>query len=417
MRELKERLAVVRRHVTENDAYTVMIIGLGSVGTFLLDYLMAAGDEAMRIVVVGRSREKMEESVNIVRIASLIREKARSQVSIEAGVDLNDIGAIRAVIKKCQPDFIVNSSRAYPGLKYGSISWSNFRAYGIWSPLAIRFTKNIMQACDEADAYAIVINTSYSDAVIPWLKSAGKAYPDFGSGNINHLVQRIRYAVAELLGVEDYWNVDVMFAAGHFHDVVISKEGQTEGVELPLKVWYKGAEIQLTGEGAGVSEKVAGAAAGDVGGRVLSKNEIFHRCAIAMPTDAKRNQMNASSNYRIIRGIVDVMRSGSSVRLFIPGAFGEIGGYPVCVGPKGTNIDAWIDESVFTFDEMDKANRRSLYLDGVEDVRDGKLIYTDELQEKVKKAFGAELPKTVAYDEIDGVAAFLIEEVIHKAGK
>ena len=394
MRELKERLAVVRRHVGEDNAYTVMIIGLGSVGTFLLDYLMAAGDEAMRIVVVGRSREKMEESVNIVRIASLIREKARTQVQIEAGVDLNDVEAIRAVIDKCQPDFIVNSSRAYPGLKYGSISWTNFRAYGIWAPLAIRFTKNIMQACEEADAHAIVINTSYSDAVIPWLKSVGKAYPDFGSGNLNHLVPRIRYAVAEMLGVEDYWAVEVMFAAGHFHDVVISKEGQTEGVELPLKVWYRGEEVEV------------------------DKAEIFKRCAIAMPTDAKRNQMNASSNYRIIRGIVDVMRTGSSVRLFIPGAFGEIGGYPVCVGaPDGDAIDAWIDESVFSFGEMNKANRRSMYLDGIEDVHDGKLVYTDELQEKVKMAFGAELPKEVAFEEIEDVAAFLIEEVIHKAGK
>jgi len=29
---------------------------------------------------------------------------------------------------------------------------------------------------------AIVINTSYSDAANPWLKSAGMRYPDFGSG-------------------------------------------------------------------------------------------------------------------------------------------------------------------------------------------------------------------------------------------
>ncbi len=43
----------------------------------------------------------------------------------------------------------------------------NLRAYGIWSPLAIRFTKNVMEACDRADADAVVINTSYSDAVIP----------------------------------------------------------------------------------------------------------------------------------------------------------------------------------------------------------------------------------------------------------
>ena len=37
-----------------------------------------------------------------------------------------------------------------------------------------------MEAYDKANCEAISINTSYSDAVIPWLKSAGKAYFDFG---------------------------------------------------------------------------------------------------------------------------------------------------------------------------------------------------------------------------------------------
>ena len=395
MKELRERMQTVESHVKAG-SYTVMIIGLGSVGTYLLDFLVSDADEAMKIVVVGRSKEKMEEKVNIVRIAALIREKCRSQISIIDGVDLTDVSAIRRVVAEVKPDFIVNSSRAYPGLKYGSISWTNFRAYGIWSPLAIRFTKNIMQACDEALSDAIVINTSYSDAVIPWLKSAGKAYPDFGSGNINHLVPRIRYSVADMIGVEDFWNVDVMFAAGHFHDVVISKEGQTEGVELPLRVWYKGEE------------------------KTVELNEVFKRCSIAMPTDAQRNMMNASSNYRIISGIVKVMRGEvDSVRLFIPGAFGEIGGYPVRVGfvlGKGC-LDAELDESIFTYDEMNQANRKSLYLDGVEDVRDGCLVYTDELREKVREKFGAELPKTVAYEEIEKVAELLIESVIKKAGK
>lgn len=241
MKTLDERLQVVERHV-KDDEITIMIIGLGSVGTYLLDFLVSKNDPAIKLVVVGRNQEKMQSDVNIVRVASLIRELNKSQILIEGGVDLNDIDAITKAISKYNPDFIVNSSRAYPGLKYGSISWSNVRAYGIWTPLSIRFTKNIMEACNKADTDAVVINTSYSDAVIPWLKSAGKAYPDFGSGNLNHLIPRMKFAVADILGVDDFWNVDFNFAAAHFHDVCISKEGQTEGVELPLKIYYKGED-------------------------------------------------------------------------------------------------------------------------------------------------------------------------------
>lgn len=387
MKTLDERLKIVEEHV-KNDEITIMIIGLGSVGTYLLDFLVSKNDPAIKLVVVGRNAEKMQSDVNIVRVASLIRELNKSQIEIEAGVDLNDIESIKNAIAKYNPDFIVNSSRAYAGIKYGSISWHNVRAYGIWTPLSIKFTKNIMEACDVADTDAVVINTSYSDAVIPWLKSAEKAYPDFGSGNFNHLIPRMKFAVANILGVDDFWNVDFNFAAAHFHDVVISKEGQTEGVDLPLKIYYRGEEKDIPHE------------------------DIYSQCSISMPVDQKRNMMNASSNYRIISAVIDAIRTGEDQKVFAPGVFGHIGGYPVIIGYKDGDISAWIDESVFTFDEMDKANRESLALDGVEDIRDGALYYTDDLIAKVKDAFGEDLPKEVKYENIEETANFLIEKII-----
>lgn len=387
MKSLQERLQVIESHVKDN-RIKIMIIGLGSVGSYLLDYLISKNDPSINIIVVGRDAEKMQTKVNISMVSGLIRNVNKSKVSVEGGVNLNDINAIEEAIDKYNPDFIVNSSRAYPGLKYGSISWANVRAYGIWSPLAIRFTKNIMEACEKANTNAVVINTSYSDAVIPWLKSAGKAYPDFGSGNLNHLIPRMKFAVADMIGVEDYWNIDIMFAAGHFHDVCISKEGQSEGVELPLKVYYKGEE------------------------KTLSHDDIYKKCHISMPVDQTRNMMNASSNYQIITTIIDVIRTGEQKRVFIPGFDGNIGGYPVTIGYKEGKLDARIDESVFSYEEMNKANRLSMALDGIEDVIDGSLIYTDTLIEKAQNAFGVELPKRVEYDEIETVANFIINEII-----
>ncbi len=387
MKTLCERLKVIEKHVHEQNI-TIMIVGLGSVGTYLLDFLISQSDPSIRIVVVGRNYEKMEEQVNIIKVSALIRQVNKSKITIEADVDLTNISRIISVIEKYEPDFIVNSSRAYSGLKYGSISWENIRAYGIWTPLAIRFTKNIMSACDLAKTDAVVINTSYSDAVIPWLKSAGEPYPDFGSGNLNHLIPRIKLAVSDLLNIEDFWNIDVMFAAGHFHDVCISKEGQTEGIELPLKIFYKSEE------------------------KDVSHDEIFTRCKITMPTDTRRNMMNASSNYQIIMAIIHAIRTKECQRMFSPGVFGNIGGYPVLVGYKNGEIDAWIDDSVFTFSEMEEVNRNSMYLDGIEDIKDGILYYTDELVDKSIKKFGVRIPKTVSYKEIETTAEFIINNII-----
>lgn len=389
MKLLNKKLDNLRNELTTRKV-RIMIIGLGSVGNYLLDYLMSTKDESLEICVVGRNAEKMRSDVNIVRVASMIRGQNRSRITVMGNVDLNKVSDITAVLAEYKPDIIVNSSRAYSGLKYGSISWKNIRAYGLWTPLSIKYTKNIMEAYEQAGSEAIVINTSYSDAVIPWLKSAGKAYPDFGSGNINHLIPRFQFAIAEQKGIEDYWNIDITFAVAHFHDVVISKEGQTEGVDMLMDVRYQGQKLDVD---------VNAAAAG---------------CSIPMPVDAKRNMMNASSNYEIICAILSAVKDREKVKLHCPGVFGEIGGYPVIIDGSHERIEAAICEDYFDLDTMRVKNRQSIYLDGIENVENGVLTYTDELLAKVKKAFGADLVKNVAFSEIDRVAEFIVKEIIEK---
>ncbi len=44
-----------------------------------------------------------------------------------------------------------------------------------------------------------------------------------------------------------------------------------------------------------------------------------------MPVDTQRNMMNASSNYAIINGIIEAVKTGKVYRMHIPGAFGNIG--------------------------------------------------------------------------------------------
>ncbi len=387
MKSSEERLKALGERI-KHGTVKVAIFGLGSVGNYLLDYLLSTGDENLDIYAVGRNEEKLQSDVNIARVSSLIRGQNRSKVSVVGNVDFDDAASIEGCISEIDPDIIVNSSRAYSGLKYGSISWNNIRAYGIWSPLSIRYIRNIMAACDKTNSNAVVINTSYSDAVIPWLKSSGVAYPDFGSGNLNHLIPRIRYAVAALNGISDYWNIDVTLATAHFHDVVISKEGQTEGVDPLLYIEYNGRPVNC------------------------AKKDVFSLCRIPMPVDAKRNMMNASSNFAIINALIGAVRNMEKVKLHCPGVFGEIGGYPVTVDGTGKQLCMYMNTERFSAEDMRAVNARSLYLDGIERIADGKLYYTDELIAKVKKAFGVDLMKSVAFGEIDSAAEFLIREII-----
>lgn len=387
MKTLNEKLNLLKKKIDGGEKITIAIFGLGSVGCYLLDYLVSLSDPQLRLVVVGRNAEKMQQDVNIIRTAATIRRQMRSEIVVEGGCDFKDVNSIEAVLKKIQPDFIVNSSRLYAGLKYGTISWSNLRAYGIWSPMSVLLGKNIMEAYGNADCNAISINTSYSDAVIPWLKSAGMPYFDFGSGNLNHLIPRMKFYVAEKYGIENLNDIDITLVASHFHDVVISKEGHTEGVKLLLSIKYQGKELDV------------------------NHDEVYKACGIPMPTDQKRNMMNASSNFDIIYSILSAIREKKAIKIHTPGVDGHIGGYPYIIDATGSEVKAYFYPD-YTMKEMEQVNRNSIYCDGIENVEDGCLVYTDELIQKVKDRFNVDIPKRTNLSEAKNVAGLLIDGII-----
>lgn len=386
MIDFNEKYRLLQRTIKSGQKVKIMIIGLGSVGNYLLDYLVSQADEQLEIIVAGRNVEKMQMDVNIVRTAATIRGQLRSNIRV-AQCDLNDVNSIADVLREYAPHIIVNSSRVYAGLKYGSISWSNLRAYGIWAPLAIKYARNIMLAYQEADCKAISINTSYSDAVIPWLKSAGLCYFDFGSGNLNHLIPRMKFYLAEKYGLDNLNEIDMTIAMSHFHDVVISKEGQSEGQKLLIDARRGDAKLEF------------------------DQDDLLQHCAISMPTDQKRNMMNASSNFAIIKALLTSLRMEVVCKVHSPGVQGNIGGYPFML--DGASVNGYIDESIFKKADMVRANMESIYPDGIENVTGGCLVYTDELISKVRNRFNVELPKRVAFADIDTVAEKLINEIIN----
>ena len=69
----------------------------------------------------------------------------------------------------------------------------------------------------------------------------------------------------------------------------------------------------------------------------------------------------------------------------------------------------------YPLEQMEQVNRKSIYLDGIENVADGYLIYTDELIQKVKDRFDVIIPKKVLLSEAESVANLLIEGIIRKS--
>ena len=69
MKTLESRLSALRKN---GGQVRVMILGLGSVGNYLLNYLLSMQDERLAIYVVGRDEEKLSCDVNIADRKSVV---------------------------------------------------------------------------------------------------------------------------------------------------------------------------------------------------------------------------------------------------------------------------------------------------------------------------------------------------------
>lgn len=390
MKTTNEKLTLLSKKIEQGNV-KIMIMGLGSVGLYLLDYIMGKGDPNISLVVVGRNFEKLNSDVNIIRIANLIKNQNKSDIKIEGNCDFTDVEAIKECVSKHKPDFIFNTSRLCGPLgspRFDSITWKTTRCYSIWSPLAASLIRNIMNACEKIDSSAIVINASFPDAVIAWLKSANMPYPDFGSGNLNHLIPRIQFAVAEINSISDFWNVEVTLATSHYHNAVISREGHAEGEDPLIHINYQGETLNV------------------------NKEKIYAMCKIPMPNDNKRDMMSGASNYHAVFSIIDALKNNDKRVFHSPGFSGLLGGYPVVI--DGNSKMCYIDESKFCIEDMIAHNNKSMYLEGIESIENGVLTFSDTLVKRFKSAFFVDIPKHVSFEDIDNVTNLIVENIIGK---
>lgn len=121
--------------------------------------------------------------------------------------------------------------------------------------------------------------------------------------------------------------------------------------------------------------------------------------------------MNAASNFDIINGILTAIREKKAIKIHVPGVDGHIGGYPFVIDASSEIVKGYFCED-FRLEEMERANRQSIYLDGIENIEGGALIYTNELIQKVKETFNVIIPKRVLLSEAQEVANLLIENII-----
>lgn len=402
----------------------ILIIGMGSVAGYLLEYL--AQDNVCEVHVATRNIKKAESTINCITLASLIRTKARMKVQLHQ-VDIESTSMLDNMMNLVKPDIVVNTSRFLAHVKYGSISWTNCRAYGYWIPMSMYFTKKIGESIMRTNTDAIFINTSYPDATNGWLVGGcGFNRPILGAGNVNHIMARYKSAFVAIwnnnhgykLNEED---INVLIEAGHFHDVLIGKEGtdtdsqyvQPIGKQILVKV-------ELTNPWDEKLQKSIDEFA------KANHFEILSKCNVPFPSDASRNMMVASSVFEIIDTICMALsypvitdyKKQEPITQFvnIPGAFGNIGGNPI-VFILNDNAKAFINKaSIFgvTDDYARRIKIHSLYEDGLDasEIHNGyiKFVNKDKLN-KLEALLDFQYPERLHYNEVEDFAQRLVQYV------
>lgn len=374
---------------------TIMICGVGSVGSYLLDFLINDSDLTnIKIVLIGRNRDKLNRLKNMCDLTSTLRNKESClrEFEIESDIcDLANLVDVTAILNKYHPNIIVNTSRSYSGVKYGSISKD--LGYGMWAPFSYHLFEILMDArelaskCDdEYDPW--IINSSLPDITIPmWIRSHANEHVKsvskiLGSGNIYHLVGRLNFLYHDNFSI----------VGSHRTSSVATKTGTVP--ESWIKIYSQNLH------------------------RVLSYSEVCARLKnvtsekFPIEEGSFRNKMNASSNYSLIRMILGY---GGINTLHSSGFCGNVGGYPITMHHFFAETFPTVDFDKFDLNELVAINEQSMKGDGISVLENGDIEFEKDLLDGCYSKFGIKLPQilhTRNKDELESYRQNLISNVL-----
>lgn len=362
----------------------VLIAGYGSAGQYLTDFLLKDHRIASvhEIHIMSRkSTEEVTPRLDLSRVSAGISERFIPLIYHQC--DFNNIESMAHILNKVKPNVVVYTGRYAAGFKYGSFSYPNNIGYGVWMPMSFPYIYNLMKAVKMSGRSTRVINTSFPDGVNYLLGQIDLA-PYCGAGNINHLIPRIRNAVAKKLD-EPVKNIDVSLACAHYVNTYVSKEGtERKGASLlNVRTHWSGDVIYDKSLKEQDPEKI----------------ELYKLCKDQSIGGQVRNQMIATDCAELVRILTTYLGNDRVTEtIHIPGFQGRPGGQKYYV--KGWDIQP--DLSIWSQDEIDKVNLEGLRNDGV--IIDHGIYFTEEVRTKMKDIFNLEYPKKLNIDEIQPFA-------------
>ncbi len=340
---------------------TVLIVGIGEVGRYLLEFLVR-GDLEIDIIAADVRQQEVEAKVDGALFGAALHDRHLDVRAVE--LDLFDVERTAQLLADTRPDVVVNCAvlqtwhviRCLPDSVYARLSAAGL---GAWLPVQLTLAMKLGQAIKLSGISTHYINTSLSDLTNPVLGAMGIP-PTIGIGNVGLIEPAVRTLAARTLKVSRT-RVALKMVAHHVHWVVWREAGYREGAPFYMKILVDG---------------------GDVSHRLTPHQELMKKAILLYPNDTSFTAVSASSTIQNLTALL----SKDPVSLHSPGPNGLPGGYPVLLSTAGAEVDLPED---LTLQQAIDMNLEAQTYDGIHKVDDdGRVHFMPYAVEIMKDLLG-----------------------------
>ena len=328
---------------------SVMIVGLGDLGGWVLEFL--ARSEGVSTIITADIRE--DYGIRKTNCAAVGAGQMGYYKRFEFHkLDVNDIDATTELLRRTKPDVVYTTLTLQSAWVIMFLPEDVHRELhaagdGPWIPMHLTLIHKLMQAVKRSGITSHVVNSALPDYVntILWRNGLG---PTVGQGNHDNILGEIRKRVSDAEGVP-IGEVTVFYIASH----ALNVQGSRTGAPFFLKIMVRDRDITSKFDAHSlISDRIISAPA-----RLVSW--------LAEPAVA-------SSSVRNIMAIInDTHQFAHS-----PGPNGLLGGYPIRLSARGVEV---VLPEELTLGEAIRLNTEGARWDGIEEIKDdGTVVLTDE---------------------------------------
>jgi malate/lactate dehydrogenase len=336
----------------------VMVIGLGRIGNYALEFLA-------RTLGIGTIyAADIDKEVGLAKTNNALLGAAQMGYypNVEfIPLDIYNIEETASILNKIAPDVILSCVTLQAWWVISELPQDLYRklrvvaGFGPWLPMHLTPNYKLMKAIKNAGIKTHVVVAAFPDATCPVLGKVGLA-PTIGLGNLDNFIPEIQKVVGERFGIP-MRNVSVYMIGAHVLRTAF-KLGM-ENVPYYLKIF--------------AGDK-------DVTKEFNAKQLLIDAANLAVKwqSDSKVASSGAKNVLAILNNTRDLTHS--------PGPQGLPGGYPVRLSLKGAEVA--LPEGV-TMKEAIRINEEGNKLDGIEKIEnDGTVVYTENAVNVMKEIFG-----------------------------